>query len=140
MFKFVSSGSYEAHLAGKANQPDDRNGVVEVRWRKEKVPPTTYRESYSKGRMRHINRDIGPQSISCDFALEAEEGCTVAGSYSSQKFQTAYIGDLVPHIEAVIIRLVLKGDELRSTKAYCTECGHGHLPQDNSCGVCGKTR
>jgi hypothetical protein len=38
-FKLVAADSLEAAATGKAHQPDDRNGVVEVKWRKLKKQP-----------------------------------------------------------------------------------------------------
>lgn len=92
---------------------------------------------------------LNSESSSPDFS---DEGCTVQGSYSSQRFTVGHIGELEPN--EVIMRLVLKGeprprgiransvivDEFvgkeaaemmglegkikLTTAAFCGECGH----------------
>lgn len=163
-FQFVSASSEAAIHEGKNNAPDDRNGIIEVRWRIEKEPtptrvgvtvpspvlhwfaPTSTMASLCAGKgatLKSMSSGPSPDDFS-------DEGCTVQGSYSSQRFTTGNIGEL--ESDEVVIRLILKGrrpsliakdykklraivdefvhpsvgaaDQMKLPANFCGECGH----------------
>ena len=172
-FRFVSAESEAAIDAGKNSAVDDRNGVIEVRWRTEEEPQPVVRHHYvsplwidgyyppnprrtppiwsdrfgvtcdSSGL---VSRSMSAKSLNAssphcevrawDVNTQLSEGCTVAGSSSSQRFVTGRIGPLVPEGDAVVIRIVLKG--FNAPGPYKFARGDGQVKQGIECEV-GKT-
>jgi hypothetical protein len=111
-FRFVSADSYAAAVAGKSRQPDDRNGVVEVRWRAEKEarPVPTLNMPIYKGRRLDPNDPSwfekgGPRldntrkdghETTCDFEAQEQPVKTSGGLLRSMN--CADRGDVVKGI------------------------------------------
>jgi hypothetical protein len=153
-FKFVSSQSGETVDAGKNNKVDGSNGVIRVEFKLEKPtpPPTTYWRSDNYERdlsfdlRGHLlgfgsseTRRLNATEPTCSIPLDKlQEGCTVEGGYSGQKWQTEYL-DIESGI-GVVIQLKLMGYNTNSTNtkvSYCDNCGQKVNKRSRFCSNCG---
>lgn len=152
-FKFVSSNSYEAVQSGKSGATDGSNGVVRVEWRLEKERKLTFStlsrsasfspatampmsfnasDDSSGGRSREEKTSGGILKN-----LNLGEGCTVAGSHSSQTWNEIHV-DLEDG-PPLVIQIVLQGYEQEAQKvSYCSQCSGDIRNKDMKyCPNCG---
>jgi hypothetical protein len=177
-FRFVSSSSQAAAQAGKAGDPNKQNGVLRVSWKLEKEPepilhtfvprgpawqPHDSRYNDERIRKGPIRRDImlgaepnirSLRSLSMNASpepLPTEDGCTVTGSASGQRFSNGSIGQLEEH--ETVMSLFLVGTTVGSAaevteppkagsawirNRFCHQCGYEHTTKGvKFCASCG---
>jgi hypothetical protein len=100
--------------------------------------------------MRGISAGLNAPSSSVNYTatvpeVKQDEGITVQGSYSGQEFRSAYIGELEPNKEVIVIRLRGRVGEAQpvaepvtvKTKTTCPTCGRTWDAGTKFCANCG---